>query len=106
MAFLNMLLGQAGGTGGQDLTANIAALLKNDPNNTTSLTALLQKVYPNASADQLQQAVTQLESGASPVAIKPSLTSDLSASLAPGLQQEDPNILAQLQHKFEALTKD
>jgi flagellar hook-length control protein FliK len=103
MAFLNTMTSQDAAAGGNDLAAKIAAILKSGSSDANSLTTLLQKLYPNASADQLQQAVTQLEAGSADVAtVKATLTSDLSSTLAPGLQQST-DIISQLQQQFDTL---
>ena len=106
LAFLNLLMGQkAASTQGQDgdLAAKIASVLKNDPSDKTQLSALLQKLFPNANADQLAQAVSQLEAGpAASGDAKASLTSDLSSQLATGAQN-NPDLDAQLKAKFDAM---
>jgi flagellar hook-length control protein FliK len=106
MAFLNVLMGQGGAAPpGNDLAAKIASLLKNGAAGADDLTALLQKLYPNAGASQIQQAVTQLEAGAPDAAtVKATLTSDLSSTFAPGLQ-ENPDIMSHLQQKLDGLTQ-
>ena len=108
LAFLNMLMGQAGDAqgvqGGGDLAAKLAAILKSGPADKTQLTSFLQKLFPDASADQLQQAVAQIQGAPGSTDIQASLTSDLSASLATNLQGGD--VMAQLKAKFDALAQD
>ncbi len=106
MAFLNVLMGQGGSAPpGNDLAAKIASILKNGAAGADDLTALLQKLYPNASTSQIQQAVTQLEAGTPDAAtVKATLTSDLSSTFAPGLQ-ENPDIMSHLQQKLDGLTQ-
>lgn len=110
LAFLNLMMGQADGAqGGQDLAAKIAEILKQGQTDQPSLSALLQKLFPDASAEQIQQAIASLQdapaAATSTDTVKPSLTSDLSATLATDVQ-ENPDILAQLREKFAALTQD
>jgi hypothetical protein len=107
LAFLNLLAGQAeSAQGGQDIAAKIAEILKQGQTDQPSLPALLQKLFPDASAEQIQQAIASLQAtpGAEVDAktVKPALTSDLSATLATDVQ-ENPDILAQLREKFAAL---
>ncbi|TAL29448.1 MAG: flagellar hook-length control protein FliK [Alphaproteobacteria bacterium] len=104
LAFLNLLAGQAEtAQGGQDIAAKIAEILKQGQTDQPSLAALLQKLFPDASAEQIQQALASLQTpDAATETVKPSLTSDLSATLAIDAQ-ENPDILAQLREKFAAL---
>ena len=109
LAFLNLLMGQAGDAqgvqGGNDLAAKLAAILKGGPTDKTQLTALLQKLFPDATADQLQQAVAEIQATPAASDIQPSLTSDLSASLATNLQ-DGGDVMANLKAKFDALMQD
>lgn len=104
LAFLNLLAGQAeSAQNGQDIAAKIAEILKQGQADQTSLAALLQKLFPDAGAEQIQQALASLQTAdAATETVKPSLTSDLSATLAIDAQ-ENPDILAQLREKFAAL---
>ncbi|MEZ0223210.1 MAG: flagellar hook-length control protein FliK [Alphaproteobacteria bacterium] len=113
LAFLNLLMGPAGGAQnaqtGQDLAAKIAEILKQGQADQPSLSALLQKLFPDASAEQIQQALASLqpasETAADSDTVKPTLTSDLSATLAMDVQ-ENPDVMAQLREKFAALLEE
>jgi flagellar hook-length control protein FliK len=111
LAFLNMLMGRVDGglqmQGGQDIAAKLSAILKKDPTDTGSVTDLLQKLFPNASADQISQMAALLQ--ATPPAaggnIKASLTSDLTAQVSTDVQST-PDAFAQLKEKFDAMVQD
>jgi chemotaxis protein MotD len=108
LAFLNLLMGNtadaAAPQGGGDLAAKLAAVLKNDPSDKTQLASLLQKLFPDAGADTIQQAIDQIEAAPSGD-IQASLTSDLSASLATDLQG-DSDAMATLKAKLDAMIQD